>query len=314
MIFYSDMKQCEICNKEIPDDYQNLLCDDCYKSVAEENERQKALQEEEKAKTIEVSTKKETPPTEPILSDSSDIKDPNYQENPQMEDKEQYMANFSIFVKNGVFLWKPTRQMYEYIKTYCLDKITQHPQYPKFIWRPKIVDVGCGSGCGSNILSQEADFVWGIDKNKKTIDFAKQCFERIKNNIYYSSQVTFDNFDIMEDTRETMKFDVVVAIEIIEHISDHRKFIKTLINKFDKRKEGYEATEYFISTPNRNNKHIHKDKPFNPYHVKEFTSEEFWNVLSEYFDKIEFFAADGKPTERTTEHTPILAKVSQPKI
>lgn len=308
------MKTCSICKKEIPEDFINPLCLDCYGEIEKENARKQALEEEERQKTEKVSTTEPATPEQPVLSERSGITNPDYQENPEMEDKEQWKTNFALFERHGVMIWKPTRQIYTYIKNYCLEKIKLHPQFPKFIWRPKIVDVGCGTGVGSNVLSQETDFVWGIDKNHKTIMFAKECFERIKNNIYYSGQVSFDEIDIMVDTREFLKFDLVVAVEIIEHIDDYKKFLTTLIQKFDKKKGGYEATEYFISTPNRNNKHIRKDKPYNQFHVREWSSEEFWDVLSEFFNNIEFFAADGKPTEKSSEHTPLLARTSLPKI
>ena len=195
-----------------------------------------------------------------------------------------------------------------------MEKVQKHPQYPKFIWKPKIVDVGCGSGIGANVLSQEADFVWGIDKNATSVNFAKEAFTRVKNGIYYSSQLTYDNIDIMEDNRETLKFDIVTAIEIIEHIEDFRGFLERIITKFDKRKPE-DPTEYFISTPNRNNRIIQDNQPKNPYHVREWTSEEFYNVLSEFFGKIEFMTAKGVPIEGyETQHTPLLAKCYEPKI
>ena len=214
--------------------------------------------------------------------------------------------------------------MYEFIKTYCLDRVTSHPQAgdpkkPKFIWKPKIVDVGCGMGVGSNVMSQEADFVWGIDKNDGSIKFAQQAFSRIKNGIYYSSQVTFDQIDILKDTREFEKFDIVVAIEIIEHIHNTHLFLKTIIEKFTKREKNREymtkdPTEFFISTPNRNNKHIQNEGPKSTYHVREWTQEEFVNLLSEYFHKIEILNAKGEPVGEKTDHTPILAHCSLPKI
>lgn len=278
------MKNCELCNTEIPENYGNLLCDSCYKKL--------------EAKKV---------------SDNG-IKNPDYRENPQMDDKEQWLTNIQLFQKNGVLLWKPTRMMYTFIKDYCMEKIQKHPQYPKFIWKPKIVDVGCGSGVGSNVLSQEADFVWGIDKNANSIKFAKEAFTRVKNGVYYSSQLTYDNIDIMEDDRETMKFDVVVAIEIIEHVENAKSFIERLIKKFDSRRPE-DPTEYFISTPNRNNKSINDSGPTNPYHVREWTSSEFYDLLSSYFCSVEFFNSAGEPIEGyETTHTPLLAKCKNPKI
>ena len=120
--------------------------------------------------------------------------------------------------------------------------------------------------------------------------------------------------DILKDTREFLKFDVVVAIEIIEHIYDYKLFLETLIKKFDKRKEGYEATEYFISTPNRNNRGINNDKPHNKYHCREFSQSEFVTELSVYFKNVEILNAKGEPVGDKIDHTPIIAKVSGAKI
>lgn len=310
------MKQCEICTKEIPEEYKNLLCDDCYKVMENENERRKSLDEEMKNEPPRIITKADiaapaTKQKDPIIQDE------NYQENPEMEDKPQWEANFNLFKKHTQFIWHPTRDMYTFIKNQCLDRVVNHPQYPKFIWRPKIVDVGCGTGTGSNILSQEADFVWGIDKNEKSIEFAKQMFTRLKNGIYYSSEIKFDCLDIITDTRTFMKFDIVVAIEVFEHIDDWRTFISNLIKHFDngaKDVKGHDCppTEYFISTPNRNNRHIRKDKPYNPYHVRELSHTEFQTALETYFKKVEIFKSNGEPTNGEMNHTPILAKCSMP--
>lgn len=311
------MKNCEVCEKEIPEDYNNLLCDEHYAALAKENQRLKEIEEETKVKIEETSdpvvlfqepgVEKVVPQPvsqSPTTPDTS-IKDLEYQENPEMEDKEQWEANVQLFIKNGVLLWKPTRLIYTFIKNWCIDQVLKHPQYPKFIWKPKIVDIGCGCGIGSNVLSQEADFVWGIDKNEKSIKFAKEAFERVKNGIYYSSQVTFDQIDVVKDNRQFMKFDVVVAVEVIEHINDWRGFVRALIRFDNGHKEV--PTTYFISTPNRNHKTIQKTGPYNIYHVREWTGEELFDALSEFFQEVQLHNAAGEPTERTTEHTPLLA-------
>ena len=316
-------KKCEVCLKDIPSSFQNLLCGECYDKQVGENEQRLADEQESRDKM----GLDPVPSQEANLSDKSatnndshGIKDPNYKENPQMDDKPQWEANIVQFAKSSLLLWKATRYMYTYIKDYMMRRSMEHPQYPKLLWKPTVVDVGCGSGVGANVLSQEADFVWGIDKNKKSIAFAKEAFERQKNGIYYSAQLTFDNIDILEDTREYLKFDIVVCIEIIEHIYDYKKFLYTIIKKFAKKtQEGrYDipgaVTEFFISTPNRNNKTIMKDKPQNKYHVREFTQEEFIAVLSDYFGRVEIMNAKGEPVGDKTDHTPILARCSLPKI
>ena len=299
------MKACERCGNEIPEDFQNPLCLDCYTIIERENE----LKAKEEADII----KQEELAAEIVANYPNGVSDPAYQENPEAEDKPQWLANLAMFERSGVLLWKPTRQMYTFIRDYCYAKVTKHPQYPKFIWKPTIVDVGCGIGAGSNVLSEEADFVWGIDKNEKSVAFAKEAFTRNKGREYYSAQVSFDCIDIMNLNRDTMKFDLVTLIEVVEHVADHKKLLRTLIEKFDNRRPE-EPTEYFISTPNRNNDSISKDRPRNKFHVREWKSEEFYAVLKEFFENVELMNAVGVPVPTTTNHTPLLARCSKPKI
>lgn len=346
-IVYS--KKCERCGGPIPDDYVNLLCNECYSALEMEKElRDKEIQEQARQETL----KNPNAPTNPrnVCEEApvSDYKpqgeelepktintppdpkfgilDPNYQENPEMDDKDQILANLAQFIythnpakkMKGKLLWYPSRNMYTFIKNQCIKKVQQHAQFDKQIWKPNIVDVGCGSGVGSNILSQEAHFVWGIDKNEWSIEFAQEAFTREKNGIYYSPQVTFDVFDIMTDSRQVMQFDIVVAIEVIEHIYDTDKFLKSL-HRLGKRNKNNDyhvnpPTEFYISTPNRNSKKIRKDHPDNQFHVREWTSEEYFDLLSKYFEKVEFFDNTGKPIEKSCVDDVVLAKCTYPKI
>ena len=313
---YKLNKKCEPCGSPIPDDFQTLLCMECYRKIENENEDKKKQAEAEQfsnpASPVHPDQVKDWVPVQGIL-------DPNYQTNPQAEDKEQVYANLAQFVSSGKMLWYTQRGIYNYVKNYCIKKVMAHPQYPKYQWKPKIVDVGCGSGVGANILSQEADMVWGIDKNKSSVQFAKECLERVKNGIYYSSQLTFDQVDIMTDSRDFMKFDIVMAIEIIEHIEDAEGFLRALITKFTKRdKNGdphipAEATEFFISSPNRNSPKIKKDRPQNIFHIREWTSQEYMALMRKYFEEVELMNYKGEPVLEDTQEQLILVKCKYPK-
>ena len=323
-------KKCEICEVAIPDEYQNLLCPQHYETHIQENERLQKERDEQRAAEI---LKNPEAPTHPVnqqeIKPTHGILDPNYQTNPEADDKDQILANLAQFIyshdptrgRKGKLLWYPQRNMYTFIKNYCIQKAMNHPQYPKYIWKPKIVDVGCGSGVGANIMSQEADFVWAIDKNEWSIEFCKEAFERVKNGIYYNPQLTCDIFDIIKDTRETMKFDIVVAIEVIEHIEDTDKFLRSIIDKFtkkDKRGDVHipaEATEFFISSPNRNFHKIRKDRPENPFHVREWAAQEYVGLLRQYFEEVSLMNQKGEPVpEDTVADEVIFAKCMYPKI
>lgn len=352
---YSEGKRCERCDMAIPNIFQNLLCNACYIKYVEEREKHDAevaaQREAERLKNPDSPTHpSRTETIEPVAASSEPtadavppqtqemcdhstcgISDPNYKENPEQSDKDQILANLAQFVythrdadhpkgkKHGILLYYPQRNMYNYIKNYCMKKATSHPQYPKYIWKPKIVDVGCGSGVGANIMSQEADMVWGIDKNEFSIEFAKEAFTREKNGEYYSGQLTFDAIDPFADTRTFMAFDIVVAIEIIEHVWDVNGFLNQLKRFTKKDKKGNvisdsnQATEFFISTPNRNNPKIRKDRPENIFHVREWSAEEYKALLSRHFQNVELMNDRGEPVPDNAIDQVILAKCSVPR-
>lgn len=347
-------KKCERCDVPLPDDYGNLLCDVHYVALQEEQVKQDAYRQAQ-AKA-EVLKNVESPihptkvsPVEPVSGEANGetppvvvetpaettcthatcgIAEPAYVENPEASDKDQILANLAQFVythrdgdhpkgrKHGILLYYPQRNMYTFLKNYAMRKAMAHPQYPKYLWKPKIVDVGCGSGVGSNILSLEADFVWGIDKNEFSVEFAKEAFTREKNGEYYSGQLTFDVVDMMHDTRTFMTFDMVVAIEIIEHVWDVNGFLNQL-KRFTKRdKKGGMirewGTEFFISTPNRNSPKIRKDRPENVFHVREWTSQEFKALLLKHFERVELLNTKGEPVADDSIEQIVFAKCSFP--
>lgn len=244
----------------------------------------------------------------------------DYKENEPMDyaKENQWLRNVDMFRKCGLILYPSTRNIYEFIKNYCRDFVVNHPQYPKFVWKPKICDVGCGGGFGSNVLSQEADFVWGIDISESSIRWAKEVFTRNKNNIYYTPQLTFDLFDPTTDPREVMAFDIVVCVETIEHIDDYQKlldFIKKLCKK-DKKGiycEPPESTKIFISTPNRNNKNIGDDHPKSKRHIREWMPGELYEILTNNFKYVTLMDDRGELKDLNMEEAVMMFKVETPK-
>jgi SAM-dependent methyltransferase len=301
-------KLCERCGVEIPNEFVNALCWACYEGEVASQTPQSAPQ---------------NAPGEALPL----IGDPSYVEREEVAELEMPERILKCFQSAGKVLWGDRVAMYNYIKDFGQEVARMHPQYPKFVWLPKIADVGCGLGIGSNILSQGADFVWGIDKNPRNISWASQCFTRHKNHIYYTPQLTFDVLDVTSDEREVMAFDIVVAFEIFEHIKDVDKLMVFLKKLCKKNKHGvyYRAglgeappqkepygTFTFISTPNRNAPAIHKDTPFNEFHVRELTSQEFKRYLLKWYEKVELIDWTGNPEPDDTQLSPILARCTLP--
>jgi len=277
------MKYCEKCKTQIPDDFQNDLCIAHYV-------------EQERASTIPVSSG--VTRVDPLL-----VLPPEYKENPQVEDIDMVSRAHGRFKGSGFVMPERQFKLYHKLKDWLREAIVMHnAQYPKFIWKPKVCDVGSGLGIGTNIISQEASYTLGLDKNAENVNWATQMFERTRNNVYYTSEVSFRVCDVETEDREFMKFDVVTCIEVFEHLDKYERLLKFLV------KLGGPETVFFISTPNRNAPEIQKDTPKNPHHVRELTAQEFIKALSPFFSSITLRGFDLTQLSNDTDVTPIVAE------
>lgn len=84
----------------------------------------------------------------------------------------------------------------------------------------KILDVGCGGGLLCEPLSRLGANLVGIDMGEKNIAAAKIHSKEGNLDIDYRQQ------DVEELASLDEKFDVVLAMEIIEHVKDVEKFLK----------------------------------------------------------------------------------------
>jgi 2-polyprenyl-3-methyl-5-hydroxy-6-metoxy-1,4-benzoquinol methylase len=171
----------------------------------------------------------------------------------------------------------------------------------------------------SYILSHEADFVWGIDTSANSIKWATKVFQKYKNGIYYSSQLTFDVIDVLTEDRELEAFDIVVCIEVIEHIADYEKLLEFIKKFCKKNKRGvyYEppnATIVYISSPNRNHPKIRETQPRSNRHVREWTPQELYTVLTKHFKYVVAMNFKGEEKDLSMKDAVMLFKCETPII
>lgn len=103
-----------------------------------------------------------------------------------------------------------------------------------------VLDVGCGGGILSESLARLGGTVTGIDACAESIEVAKARQQQMIDNakaVYPANQLSqrwesrlqfqpTSLFDIVE--KEKVQYDVVVASEVIEHVSDARGFLQAL--------------------------------------------------------------------------------------
>jgi ubiquinone/menaquinone biosynthesis C-methylase UbiE len=131
-----------------------------------------------------------------------------------------------------------------------------------------VLDIACGEGYGSNLLSKNARAVTGIDIDAKTINHASKQYS--KNNLKFV-QGRVENIPAPD-----LSYDVVVSFETLEHANEHEKIFSELKRVL---KPG---GLLIISTPE---KKYYTDLPgsHNPFHLKEVYEREFIKLLSNHF-------------------------------
>ena len=83
----------------------------------------------------------------------------------------------------------------------------------------KILDIGCGGGLLSEPMCRLGASVVGIDASKKNIEVAK--FHAKKNGLKIDYRIASP-----EKLKTNIKFDVILNMEIVEHVEDINFFIK----------------------------------------------------------------------------------------
>jgi len=142
-----------------------------------------------------------------------------------------------------------------------------------------VLDIAAGSGYGSYALAtQGAKRVVGVELDSAAVAAAQSKF--IAPNLEYR-QGSGDDLSGLGEI-----FDTIVSFETIEHINQDRRFLEELDCHLAP------GGTLIISTPNRHISNPGKslmDKPENPFHVREYTREEFRALLAEQFEVKESF-------------------------
>ena len=123
---------------------------------------------------------------------------------------------------NGKF--KPLHMFNPIRIEYITESIKNHFEIKKntsnFLEGLSILDIGCGGGLISEPLARLGANVTGIDASKKNVKVAKFHSQKMGLEINYVNSSP-ENFKIDE------KFDIILNLEIVEHVNDVNLYIKS---------------------------------------------------------------------------------------
>ena len=138
---------------------------------------------------------------------------------------------------NGKF--KPLHMFNPIRIEYITEKIKQEfnliNRNNDFLKDLKILDIGCGGGLISEPLVRLGGEVTGIDASEKNINIAKLHSKKSDLKINYMN-ISPENLDVHE------KFDVILNLEIVEHVDNVDLYIKSCYKLLKKKGLMFTAT------------------------------------------------------------------------
>lgn len=162
---------------------------------------------------------------------------------------------------------------YQYVKTIIPQQST-------------VLDLGCGDGYGTQILAKNVEKIIGIDIDPLIIEKAREKYDAgVDFAVYEGNLIPYQD--------ET--FDVITSFQVIEHVTDVDLFLSEIQRVLKSKGVAY------ISTPNRLYRLNPGDKPWNIYHLREYSPAQLSEVLTRIFPSTQIQGIRGSDEMESTE-------------
>jgi SAM-dependent methyltransferase len=151
----------------------------------------------------------------------------------------------------------------------------------------RLLEIGFGDGYGSDIVEPWVAEYVGVEVDREAVMHAAERYGR--------PRVSFVHYDGATLPFEGAAFDLIIAFQVLEHVPDPEAFLR------ETRRVGRPAAHVLIVTPNRNHRLGDGERPWNRYHVREFSPAEFDAVMRNVFEIVEIFGIHGSPVMNDIE-------------
>jgi 2-polyprenyl-3-methyl-5-hydroxy-6-metoxy-1,4-benzoquinol methylase len=135
----------------------------------------------------------------------------------------------------------------------------------------EVVDMACGEGYGSDVLSKRAARVTGVDANPEAHEHARLRYRR-------------GNLSFKRDLVETYSqpCDAIVFLQTIEHVQDPQAVLGHLRSLLRPGGVAYVSTPNVLTLAPKG-----AERSGNPWHIKEYRADEFRALCESVFSTVE---------------------------
>lgn len=132
-----------------------------------------------------------------------------------------------------------------------------------------VLDLGCNGGHGTSIIGKACSHVTGVDVSPAAIAAAQAK--------HASDKVEFRLVDGISLPFPSQSFDLVTSCQVIEHLAEYEAYLGEI------RRVLKPGGLLLVTTPNAAIRVHAGQKPWNPFHVREFRAHELQELLQRHF-------------------------------
>ncbi len=133
----------------------------------------------------------------------------------------------------------------------------------------RVLDIGFGEGYGSEILSGAGAEYCGLEVDPEIVDHARERYGPV-----------FETYDGSSIRAADGAFDLVVAFQMIAYLDDPQPLLQEI------RRVLAPSGTALVTTPNRIYRLYEGQRPWNRYHAREYSADEFTQLLETTFSEV----------------------------